>query len=569
VIEEIVIRDLGVIGGARLPLGPGFTALTGETGAGKTMVVTALGLLLGERSDSGIVRSGSDQAVVEGHWQVDAHGPVADRVRDAGGDVDEDGAGRAELILTREVSAEGRSRATVGGRSAPVGVLGELGEHLVVVHGQSEQLRLKSAVAQREALDRFAGPELAMGLGDYQDVFRRWQTAQSELDVLVAERDRRTREAEELRVAMDEIEKAAPQRGEDEELAEQAERLTNLEDLRLAAAEAQERISSQQLEGGTDALGLVEGARHAVERVAEHDTALAPVVEALASASFALSEVSAQLSHYLGGLDADGGRELEGIQERRAVLAGLARRYGPTLGEVIDHLESGSTRLLELDGDADRIVELEAEVAADAARVEELAQRLTAIRREAAERLGAAVTAELGSLAMPDARLVIEVEERELTLTGRDQVAILLQPHTGAEPRPIARGASGGELSRVMLAIEVVLAGTDPVPTFVFDEVDAGVGGASATEIGRRLAKLAETSQVIVVTHLAQVAAFSKNHLVVEKGSDGAVTASSVRLVHADDRALEMARLLSGSPDSEHALAHAKELLEQAHGRWE
>jgi len=569
VIEEIVIRDLGVIGSARLPLGPGFTALTGETGAGKTMVVTALGLLLGERADSGIVRSGSDHAVVEGHWQVDARGPVADRVRDAGGDVDEDGGGRAELILTREVSAEGRSRATVGGRSAPVGVLGELGEHLVVVHGQSEQLRLKSTVAQREALDRFAGAELGAVLGDYQDVFRRWQTAQSELDVLVADRDRRTREAEELRLAMDEIEKAAPQRGEDEELAEQAERLTNLEDLRLAAAEAQERISSQQLEGAPDALGLVEGARHAVERVAEHDTALAPVLEALTSASFALSEVSAQLSHYLGGLDADGGRELEAIQERRAVLAGLARRYGPSLDDVIDHLESGSTRLLELDGDADRIAALETEVADDEARVDELAQRLTAIRRDAAERLGASVTAELGSLAMPDARLVIEVEERELTLAGRDQVAILLQPHTGAEPRPVSRGASGGELSRVMLAIEVVLAGTDPVPTFVFDEVDAGVGGAAATEIGRRLAKLAQTSQVIVVTHLAQVAAFSKNHLVVEKGSDGAVTASSVRLVHADDRALEMARLLSGSPDSEHALAHARELLEQAHGRWE
>ena len=568
-IEEIVIRDLGVIGGARLPLGPGFTALTGETGAGKTMVVTALGLLLGERADSGIVRSGSGQAVVEGHWQVAAHGPVADRVRDAGGDVDEVGAGRAELILTREVSVEGRGRATVGGRSAPVGVLAELGEHLVVVHGQSEQLRLKSAVAQREALDRFAGSELAAVLDDYQDVFRRWQAAQSDLDVLVAERDRRTREAEELRTAMEEIEAAAPQRGEDEELAERAERLTNLEDLRLAAAEAQERISSQQLDGGADALGLVESARHAVERVAEHDTALAPMVEALASASFALSDVSAQLSHYLGGLDADGGRELEAIQERRATLAALVRRYGPTLDEVIDHLESGSTRLLELDGDADRIVALEAEVAADAERVDALAERLTALRRDAAERLGAAVTAELGSLAMPDARLVIEVEERELTLTGRDQVAILLRPHTGAEPRPVARGASGGELSRVMLAIEVVLAGSDPVPTFVFDEVDAGVGGASATEIGRRLAKLAETSQVIVVTHLAQVAAFSSNHLVVEKGSDGAVTASSVRLVHAHERALEMARLLSGSPDSAHALAHARELLEQAHGRWE
>ncbi|MGN6326305.1 DNA repair protein RecN [Pseudolysinimonas sp.] len=568
-IEEIVIRDLGVIGGARLPLGPGFTALTGETGAGKTMVVTALGLLLGERSDSGIVRTGSDRAVVEGHWVVDAHGPVAERVRDAGGDVDDGGAGRAELILTREVSSEGRSRATVGGRSAPVGVLGELGEHLVVVHGQSEQLRLKSATAQREALDRFAGAELATVLGDYRDVFQRWQTAQSELDVLVAERDRRAREAEELRVAMEEIEQAAPQPGEDDELAERAERLTNLEDLRLAATEAQERISSQQLEGAPDALGMVEGARHAIDRVAGHDTALAPVVEALASASIALSEASAQLSHYLGGLDADGGRELEAIQERRAALASLVRRYGPTLDDVIAYLATGSSRLLELDGDADRIAELEVEVEADAARVDELAQRLTSIRRDAAERLGAAVTTELGSLAMPDARLVIEVEERELTLTGRDQVAILLQPHTGAEPRPVARGASGGELSRVMLAIEVVLASSDPVPTFVFDEVDAGVGGASATEIGRRLAKLAETSQVIVVTHLAQVAAFSNNHLVVEKGSDGAVTASSIRLVHADDRALEMARLLSGSPDSAHALAHARELLEQAHGRWE
>ena len=567
-IEEIGIRDLGVIGDARLPLGPGFTALTGETGAGKTMVVTALGLLLGERADSGVVRSGSAQAVVEGQWRVAAHGAVADRVRDAGGALDDEPDGQAQLVLTREVSAEGRSRATVGGRGAPVGVLGELGEHLVVVHGQSEQLRLRSATAQREALDRFAGAELAAALGDYQDVFQRWQTAQSELELLVAERDRRGREAEELRAAMEQIEQAAPQRGEDAELAERAERLTNLEDLRLAAMEAQERISSQQLDDATDAVGLVEGARHAVDRVAGHDGALAPIAEALASASFALSEVSAQLSHYLGGLDADGGRELEAIQERRAALANLIRRYGPTLDDVIEHLETGSSRLVELDGDADRITLLEQEVAAGAEEVERLAGRLTALRRDAAGRLGAAVTDELASLAMPDARLVIEVEERELTLTGRDQVAILLQPHAGVEPRAVSRGASGGELSRVMLAIEVVLAATDPVPTFVFDEVDSGVGGASATEIGRRLARLAQTSQVIVVTHLAQVAAFATNHLVVEKGSDGSVTASSVRLVHAADRALEMARLLSGSPDSEHALAHARELLEQAHGRW-
>jgi len=567
VIEEISIRDLGVIGEARLPLGPGFTALTGETGAGKTMVVTALGLLLGERSDSGAVRSGSAQAVVEGHWQVPAAGPVADRVRDAGGDLDESSAGSAHLILGRSVGSDGRSRATVGGRAAPVGVLGEIGEHLVVVHGQSEQIRLKSAVAQREALDRFAGAPLAALLGDYQDAFQRWQTDRGELDLLIAERDRRVREADDLRQAMAEIEAAAPQPGEDVSLAEQAERLTNLEDLRIAATEAREAVSTQLGDGG-DATSIIDAARRSLDRVVGHDASLVPIAEQLTAASFALSEISGLLSSYLGSLDADGARELESIQERRSVLNTLVRRYGPSLDDVVDYLETGSTRLLELDNDADRIEQLGVEVEAGLARVHELAAGLSELRREAGARLEGAVSEELQALAMPDARLTIEVAERELTMTGRDQVAILLQPHPGAEPRPLAKGASGGELSRVMLAIEVVLAGSDPVPTFVFDEVDAGVGGASATEIGRRLARLAETAQVIVVTHLAQVAAFSNNHLVVEKGTDGAVTTSNVRLVHADDRALEMARLLSGSPDSEHALAHARELLEQAHGTW-
>jgi len=568
VIEEISIRNLGVIGEAKLPLGPGFTALTGETGAGKTMVVTALGLLLGDRSDSGAVRSGSAQAIVEGRWQVDATGLVADRVRDAGGDVDPSADGRADLVLGRSVGSDGRSRATVGGRAAPVGVLAELAPQLVVVHGQSEQIRLKSPGAQREALDRFAGAPLATVLGDYQEAFGRWQQNSAELDLLVAERDRRVREAEELRLAMAEIEAAAPQRGEEAALAEQAERLTNLEDLRLAAIDAREAVSAQ-LGEASDATALVDAARRSLDRVIGHDPSLSPVIEQLAAASFALTEISGALSTYLSSLDAEGARELESIQERRASLNGLIRRYGPTLDDVIDYLESGSTRLLELDKDADRIDQLSADVDTGLAEVHELAARLSQLRRDAAERLEHAVSAELGALAMPDARLAIEVAERELASTGRDQVTILLQPHPGVEPRPLARGASGGELSRVMLAIEVVLAGSDPVPTFVFDEVDAGVGGASATEVGRRLAKLAESAQVIVVTHLAQVAAFSNNHLVVEKGTDGSVTTSNVRLVHADDRALEMARLLSGSPDSEHALAHARELLEQAHGTWQ
>jgi DNA repair protein RecN (Recombination protein N) len=560
VIEEISIRNLGVIGEARLPLGPGFTALTGETGAGKTMVVTALGLLLGDRADTGAIRSGSGQALVEGHWHVDERGAVADRVRDAGGDLD-----GGALILSRSISQEGRSRAVVGGRSTPVGVLNEIGQQLVVVHGQSDQIRLRSATAQREALDRFAGPELSAVLGDYQEVFRRWNEAQSELDVLVAERDRRAREAEELRVAMAEIEQAAPRRGEDVELAERAERLTNIEDLRLAAAQAHELISSESLDEARDALALIDTARRTIDRVSSHDAALVPIVEAAANAGFVVGELATQLASYLASLDSDGGRELETVQERRAELNTLMRKYGPTLDEVIDYLDAGSGRLLELDHDSDRIEALRAEVDADRARVMTLADRLSDLRRVAGIRLSERVTAELAALAMGSARITVEVTPRDdYTATGRDQVAILLQPHPGAEPRPLGRGASGGELSRVMLALEVVIAATDPVPTFIFDEVDAGVGGASAIEIGRRLARLAQTAQVVVVTHLAQVAAFATNHLRVVKDHDGHVTASSVQQLQGDERIAEMARLLSGLPDSESGLTHARELIETA-----
>ncbi|MGX5680618.1 DNA repair protein RecN [Schumannella luteola] len=561
-IEEISIRDLGVIGDARLPLGPGFTALTGETGAGKTMVVTALGLLLGERADSGVIRAGSPQSFVEGRWIVPEDGPVADRVRDAGGDLD-----GGELILGRSVSAEGRSRAFVGGRGAPVGVLNEIGQQLVVVHGQSDQIRLKSATAQREALDRFGGPALAGVLTQYSAAFGRWQSNRGELDVLIAERDRRASEAEELRLAIEEIEQLAPQRGEDEQLAERADRLTNLEDLRFAAAAAHELISSDSPDDAQDALGLIASARRQLDRVAAHDPALAPIAESLAAASFGLSEAATQLAGYLGSLDADGARELEIVQERRAQLSGLVRKYGPTLDDAIDFLDTGSARLLELDNDSTRIEGLQVQVEADRAEVVALAGQLSELRVAAAEELGRRVTQELAALAMSNATLTITVEDRpEYSTSGKDQVSFLLQPHSGAEPRPLGRGASGGELSRVMLAIEVVVADTDPVPTFIFDEVDAGVGGASAIEVGRRLARLSRSAQVIVVTHLAQVAAFATNHLRVSKDSDGAVTASSVEQLEGDSRVAEMARLLSGLPDSESGLAHARELLDLARG---
>jgi DNA repair protein RecN (Recombination protein N) len=566
VIEEISIRGLGVIGEATLPIGPGFTALTGETGAGKTMVVTALGLLLGERADSAAIRSGSNQAVVEGHWLVDASGSVANRVRDAGGDLDAvSGSTDAGLLLSRSISVEGRSRAAVGGRAAPVGVLNEIGQQLVVVHGQSDQIRLRSATAQREALDRFAGQDVATVLGNYQSVYARWQSTQSELDLLVAERDRRSQEADDLRLAMAEIEAVAPQRGEDGELAERADRLTNLEDLRLAAAQAQQLVSSQPGDDSSDVLGLLDSAKRQLDRVADHDPALEVIAQALANAEIQVTEISSQLATYLGDLDADGGRELEVVQERRAELAALVRRFGPTLDDAIDYLDTGSGRLLELDNDSDRIDALRAEVDNDRTQIVELAADLSRVRASHAAQLSERVTAELSALAMSGAELTVEVEDRpDYSQTGKDQITFLLRPHSGSEPRPLGRGASGGELSRVMLAIEVVIAASDPVPTFIFDEVDAGVGGASATEIGRRLAILAQSAQVIVVTHLAQVAAFANNHLSVVKDSDGSVTESSVRQLHGDERVAEMARLLSGLTDSESGLTHARELLDLA-----
>ena len=335
--------------------------------------------------------------------------------------------------------------------------------------------------------------------------------------------------------------------------------------MRLAAAQAHELISSESLDEARDALSLLDSARRTIDRVSGHDPTLTPIAEAIANAGFVVGELATQLSSYLASLDSDGGRELETVQERRAELANLMRKYGPTLDEVIDYLDSGSGRLMELDHDTDRIESLRLEVDADRARVMMLADRLSDLRRVAGIRLSERVTGELAALAMGSARITVDVTQREeYTASGRDAVAILLQPHPGAEPRPLGRGASGGELSRVMLALEVVIAATDPVPTFIFDEVDAGVGGASAIEIGRRLARLAQTAQVIVVTHLAQVAAFATNHLRVVKDSDGHVTASSVQQLQGDERIAEMARLLSGLPDSESGLTHARELIQTA-----
>ena len=550
------LRDLGVIAEATLPIGAGFTAITGETGAGKTMVVTGLGLLLGQRADSGAVRAGAKQASVDGVWVVPDDGPVAARVREAGGDLEPLGDGRAELFVGRSISSEGRGRASVGGRAAPAGVLADLADELVVLHGQSDQLRLRSAAAQRDALDRFGGAPVQTALSAYREAFATWRAVDAELSSLLADRDARASEAAELRERLAEIEQAAPEPGEDADLAVRAERLANAEELRLAAATAHEALSGEGEQ--PDASSLVADARRALERA--HDPALEQIAGQVADLGYRTADAAAALAAYLADLDESGPHELAAVEERRAVVNALVRVHG-TLDAAIDLLATGSARLAELDDDGDRTARLTEQREAAASALDTAAADLTSVREEAGARLSAAVTAELRALAMPDARVEVSVTAGTESASGRDDVAILLAPHPGAEPRAVSRGASGGELSRVMLAIEVVIAATDPVPTFVFDEVDAGIGGAAAIEVGRRLARLAQSSQVIAVTHLAQVAAFANNHLSVVKASDGSVTASDVRRLEGADREAEMARLLSGMPDSDAALTHARELL--------
>jgi len=557
-IHEISIKDLGVIQSATLTLTPGFTAVTGETGAGKTMVVSALGLLLGERADSGVVRHAAERALVSGRWSV-TNQTVLDRVGELGGSIDD-----GELVVTRSVSSEGRSRVVVGGASSPVSALGDIGSHLVAIHGQIEQLRLRSQTAQRESLDRYAGGPLRTLVDEYQVVYRRWSNAITRRESMTRDASERLREAEDLRIAVVAIDAVAPIAGEDVALKAKADRLANSEELRRAAQEAHESLSADDAE--FDAVSLMENARRALERVNGHDPAIEGILAQITEASIVVREAAQSVSAYAAGLDIDGG-DLEQVHERTAAINALVRAYGPTLDDVLALWSSASDRLYDLDRTDDALAALSLEIAADELTLEDLATRITSARTEAAQRLSAAVTEELHSLSMPTAEFVVRVAPQnglEFFAHGRDVVEMLLRPHPGGEPKPVTKTASGGELSRVMLAIEVVIASTDTVPTLVFDEVDAGVGGASAIEIGRRLAILARSAQVIVVTHLAQVAAFATNHLRIVKDTSGAITESTISRLDGDQRIEEMARLLSGTPDSDNARAHAAEMLNSA-----
>jgi DNA repair protein RecN (Recombination protein N) len=562
VIEEMHIRSLGVIRDARLPLGPGLTVITGETGAGKTMVVTGLNLLMGERADAGAVRAGDDSAVVEGRLQVADDGPVAARTREAGGDLDD-----GELVLARTLSASGRSRAHVGGRSAPVGVLAEISEHLIAVHGQTDQLRLRSGTQQLRVLDAFAGSVVGTDLQEYQRLHARWRAVCGEHDHVARHAAERAREAELLRLGLDEVERVDPQPDEDVVLREESERLAHVEVLRSAAASAHEALTGEAAgseglgEGGADS--RVDAARRSLAQAGDHDATLAGYAARAGEVSYLLADLAGEIAAYTQSLEADPLR-LQTVQERRAQLNALVRRHADDPADGVEGVlawaREAADRLLDLDDDG-RLETLAKERDGLEDELRTLAGRMSGARRAAATDLETKVAAELTALAMPSARIEVALHTGlDLGPWGCDSVELLLAAHSGAAPRPLSRGASGGELSRVMLALEVVLAGADPVPTMVFDEVDAGVGGRAAVEIGRRLARLARSTQVVVVTHLAQVAAFADTHLTVVKTDDGSVTESGVLRLDDDGRVGELARMLSGRGSGTER-AHAEELL--------
>lgn len=581
-LAEMRIQGLGVIDDATLELHPGLTVVTGETGAGKTMVVTGLQLLGGGRAESSRVRAGASRAVVEGRFER-AGAAVGQLAQEAGASLDDDGS----LIAVRTVSADGRSRAHLGGRSVPVGVLAELADALIAVHGQNEALRLLRPAEQRSVLDRFAGDAVTGPLAAYRRVRAEWLRVAAEL---AQRRDRArelAREADLLRHGLAEIEAVEPRPGEDDALHAEARRLADADQLRAAAAGAQlaltgdTELATAVASGEADqpgALGLVAEARRRLQ--AADDPALRELALRLAEATVVLADVGAELGGYLQALDADPAR-LDAVLARQAELKQLTRKYAADVNGVLAWAEQARRRLAGLDTSEDALAalatrrdELAAELAGHAAAV-------GAARRDAAAALGEAVTAELAGLAMPQAALLVAVTERAAAggdphalagpagqlwsagPDGVDEVELRLVAHSGAPALPVHKGASGGELSRVMLALEVVLSHADPVPTLVFDEVDAGVGGRAAVEVGRRLARLARSHQVVVVTHLPQVAAYADRHLVVDKATGG-LTRSGVRALDDGQRVVELARMLAGLEQTETGRAHAEELLATA-----
>ena len=558
-LSTLRIRSIGVIDEAILEFGPGFTALTGETGAGKTMIVTGLSMLLGGRLDS---RRAGASSTVDGTLVLDGHDELAAELDELGAEADD-----GEVLVVRRTTKDGRSRAQIGGVPVPIGTLARLVGSAVTVHGQSDQQRLRDPDPQREALDEYDAAHISPLLAEHEDAWRAREDLRREESDLAALSEERDRREAHLTAALEALEALDTRPGEDDELREELERLAHAVDLRADT----ERASLVLVGDDAPSAGaLVDTALDAVRTAAATDASLAPQAERLDALRIELSDIAADLGAYADGIDASPGA-LDVANQRLHDLTAAVRDLAPALGggeDIAALIEGSAAAAADLDryaGVDDRLGAVAARRAELDERLDSAAARLTEARRAAADRLARAVEAELAELEMPAASVRVDVEPAAPKPHGRDAVSILLAPHPGADHRPVAVAASGGELSRVMLALEVALASSrrDEVaaPVFVFDEIDAGIGGRAALAVGQRLARLARTAQVIVVTHLPQVAAHASTHLRIVKTSTDGQTTSTVETLDRDGRVLELARMLAGSEDSKIAREHAQTLL--------
>ncbi|MFP7696209.1 DNA repair protein RecN [Trueperella sp. LYQ143] len=562
-IEQLDIYNLGVIETANVRFDSGMNAITGETGAGKTMALTSLSLLMGGKAEATLVRAGASEAVVEATFLVAADSPVVDIVREAGGQVDEADGDQVAVILARHIPASGRSRAYAGGRAVPMAVLTDIAQYLVTVHGQADQIKLRSEAQQRRALDRFGGEELAQVAAQYSLAWQRREQAQRQCEEFRSAMRQAGAERLALEALIARVDEVEPLAGEEDELHSRILRLEHSEELRVALAQ-----SSEALDGGDEyagAVSLVGQVRQLLTSLPDINTDISDMAAEIAEVEGILADISQRIATQLLTIDADP-EELNRIHQRRSQLRALQRELGMSIDEIIHQRQIAEQRREALSLPEEHLAQLEGEYEQANDHMLAVGRQLTKIRRAAADRLAEQVTLELHQLAMKDATFIVEMTERETPAQhGCDTVVFHLSAHAGARPLPLDTAASGGEMSRIMLALEVTL-NADPRPdhTFIFDEVDAGIGGKTALEVGHRLARIGRHAQVLTVTHLAQVAADANCHIVVLKHSDGHTARTDVRVVRDEERHAELARMLSGHSESEAALTHAVELLQAA-----
>ena len=556
-LEEISIRSLGVIESSNIQFKPGLTVLTGETGAGKTMVLTALGLVLGSKSDSDLVRAGQERAVVTGRFSVPLQ--IQDEILASGGEVEDDC-----VVITRTLSSQGKSRVLVGSAVSSAATVSSFALSLVEIHAQSSSSKLMKPAVSRELLDRYGGIDLTQ----YQEIFTQYQEISLRIEELKNQLLQRDKEIDLLTEFAQEFSKLSPVSGELVKIENEIAKLGSVEQLNQVVSSALNLLEDEDL----SALNLLQQMRKSLDSVAGKDSDLDQITERFTESLLNLQDIGSDLTSYLSSLEADPSRFAQ-LQDRKSALSSLLKRYGKgsdkdlAFEELIADGLGAKQKLADLSGGSDRITELEKQKLDIFSKMKISAVKLANDRKINAEKLSKLVTSEIRNLSMPNSQFVISQSTLDsdkpgsYTAYGLDEIAILFAAHTGATPLPLSKVASGGELSRVMLALEVVIAEAEPIGTYIFDEVDAGVGGKAAVEIGRRLAKLSKSAQVIVITHLPQVAVWADNHLVVKKSESGSVTQSDVKEMSADERKVEIARMLSGQEDSQTAQEHASELL--------